>query len=256
MNRENMKTTVIYHSADYDGLFCREIARNFLPAAELIGWDFGDKPLAIPQGRVYVLDLPIDRVFGYNFALEGIKVALPVIDFSNFVWIDHHASSLATHPKDILGYRIDGVSACRLAWQWFKYQTECEDETQFTLPTLSDFKGRFVAEPLAITLAGEYDVWQHENSKEDDIAFQFGLDAQLTIDWAGLLQMGEDAEDYVDGILIDGRPIKHCIEKRDAETASRSAHLIKWDGLIFLALNRGFIYNVTQAGRSANELVG
>ena len=27
-----------------DGLFCREIARKFLPNAELIGWDFGIKP--------------------------------------------------------------------------------------------------------------------------------------------------------------------------------------------------------------------
>ena len=37
-----MKTTVIHHSADFDGIFCREIARKFLPDAELIGWDFGD----------------------------------------------------------------------------------------------------------------------------------------------------------------------------------------------------------------------
>jgi len=35
------KTTVIYHRADFDGLFCREIARKFLPGAELIGWDGG-----------------------------------------------------------------------------------------------------------------------------------------------------------------------------------------------------------------------
>jgi len=27
-----MKNTVIYHSADFDGLFCREVARKFLPA--------------------------------------------------------------------------------------------------------------------------------------------------------------------------------------------------------------------------------
>lgn len=44
MNLNTMKTTVIYHSADYDGIFCREIARRFLPDAELIGWDFADKP--------------------------------------------------------------------------------------------------------------------------------------------------------------------------------------------------------------------
>ena len=45
-----MKTTVIHHSADYDGIFCREIARKFLPDAELIGWDFKDEPLAVPEG--------------------------------------------------------------------------------------------------------------------------------------------------------------------------------------------------------------
>ena len=39
------KITVIYHSADYDGIFCREIAHKFLPDAELIGWNFGDVPL-------------------------------------------------------------------------------------------------------------------------------------------------------------------------------------------------------------------
>ena len=43
-----MKTTVIYHSADFDGIFCREIARYFLPKSELIGWDFGDEPVRLP----------------------------------------------------------------------------------------------------------------------------------------------------------------------------------------------------------------
>ena len=38
-----MKTTVIHHSADFDGLFCREIARKFLPGAELIGWNVSKK---------------------------------------------------------------------------------------------------------------------------------------------------------------------------------------------------------------------
>jgi hypothetical protein len=40
-----MKTTVIHHSADYDGIFCREIAKKFLPDATLVGWDFADEPL-------------------------------------------------------------------------------------------------------------------------------------------------------------------------------------------------------------------
>jgi hypothetical protein len=52
------KTVVIYHRADFDGIFCREIAKKFLPEAELIGWDYGDPLIPFPQeGSVYVLDL-------------------------------------------------------------------------------------------------------------------------------------------------------------------------------------------------------
>ena len=65
------KITVIHHSADYDGLFCREIARKFHPEAELIGWDFGNAPLKIPtEGIIYVMDLPVDRVFGLTIIVR------------------------------------------------------------------------------------------------------------------------------------------------------------------------------------------
>ena len=120
-----MPTTVIHHSADMDGVFCREIARKFLLDAKLIGWDFADAPLEISDGRVFVLDLPVDRVFGFDFS----KPATVIAKFSNvhvmkefnarLTWIDHHKSSIESHPEDIPGYRVDGVAACRLAWQWF-----------------------------------------------------------------------------------------------------------------------------------------
>jgi hypothetical protein len=45
------------------------------------GWDFGDKPLEIPsEGTVYVMDLPVDRVFGLDFSKavnSTIRVACP-----------------------------------------------------------------------------------------------------------------------------------------------------------------------------------
>lgn len=84
------KTTVVFHSADFDGIFCREIARKFLPEAELIGWDFGDAPLEFPEnGTVYVLDLPPDRPFG----VESVTPEMA----ARMVWIDHHASSLTKY---------------------------------------------------------------------------------------------------------------------------------------------------------------
>ena len=77
-----MKTTVIFHSADFDGLFCREIARKFLPDAELIGWDYGDptpaKELLDGTETLYMLDISIPDL----------------MDHPKLVWIDHHKSAI------------------------------------------------------------------------------------------------------------------------------------------------------------------
>jgi hypothetical protein len=171
-----MKTTVIHHSADYDGIFCREIARKFLPDAELIGWDFADKPLdssLLHSSKLVILDLPVDRPFGLQFKggwiCRGDEQIQPIDrwDSSTITWIDHHKSSIDSHPKDIPGYRIDGVAACRLAWQWFaspnataKQQgAEREGFSGYPFPVKQDFIDRKVSEPLAILIAGEYDVW-------------------------------------------------------------------------------------------------
>jgi oligoribonuclease NrnB/cAMP/cGMP phosphodiesterase (DHH superfamily) len=106
-----MKTTVIFHSADFDGLFCREIARKFLPDAELIGWNFGDEKITPPDdgSKIYVLDLSPDCLQNLNGWNERI------------IWIDHHKSSMEKWPSSLSGYRIDGVAASRLAWQYFTH---------------------------------------------------------------------------------------------------------------------------------------
>src|SRR5689334_18504449 len=103
---EPMSSTVIYHSADFDGIFCREIARKFLPDANLIGWNFGDDKIIVPEeGEIYVLDLSPECLLGF--------------DVSRLIWIDHHKTAIDKYDQKIPGYRIDGVAACRLAWQWF-----------------------------------------------------------------------------------------------------------------------------------------
>src|SRR4051812_25171656 len=111
-----MKTTVIYHRADFDGIFCREIARKFLPEAEMIGWDYGDTKVTFPEdGMVYVLDLSPE-------CFESVPFAVPHLD-RRLIWIDHHKSAIEKWSPAIPGYRVDGVAACRLAWQWFVHQS-------------------------------------------------------------------------------------------------------------------------------------
>lgn len=220
-------TTVIHHSADYDGVFCREIAKKFLPKAKIIGWDFGQPKIEYPsEGAVYVLDLPPD--------------CLNTLPDKRFVWIDHHKSSIKRWENErtenrIPGYRIDGVAACRLAWQWFSLNYHDTGEVLARLPRKEDFLTRKVKEPISVTLAGEYDVWQHENSNGEDITFQFGLDARPTLDWPTLLSYKGD--EYTKDLLSRGEAAQLCYRKRDADIVRQRGFDLDFEGLKFIALN-------------------
>jgi hypothetical protein len=250
-----MKTTVIHHSADFDGIFCREIARKFLPAdTEFIGWDFKDQPLEIPIGPIYILDLPVDRVFGFDYKVVGNKRG-PQHPPGLF-WIDHHKSSIESHPTDIPGYRIDGVAACRLAWQWFSTIEQHKDEDLAenwkSLPTYEQFKNREVIEPLSVRLAGEYDIWDKRDERAE--VFQFGL---RTVEsgadfWESLLQYDGVGEKAVFELLENGYILQSYQRRNDASTMHRS-FMVEFDGLKFLALNTARCNSLTFATKDAPE---
>jgi uncharacterized protein len=241
-----MKTTVIHHSADYDGIFCREIARKFLPDAELIGWDFGDKPPddKLLREELIIMDLPVDRPFGIEFKKGWIcrngEALQPVDrwDSSNLIWIDHHASSIASHPPELPGYRIDGVAACRLAWQWFAAHfggEEMNDSRFLGMPEKKHFVDRFVYEPLAVRLAGEYDIWD----KRDPAAelLQHGLRSQELEPehWQKLLSLTVDG--LVAELLKQGKCLQYAQRKQDAFVAQHRSFDVTWEGLKFMAVN-------------------
>lgn len=223
-----MNTLVIYHSADYDGIFCHQIAKKFLGTENVLfqGWNFGDpkiKPFSSTQ-KIYILDLSPE-------CLES-----PMDFKEKIVWIDHHKSSIEKWSKDIAGYRIDGVSACRLAWQWFAfdYHDEESDPTvRLPLPNKQAFLDRKVEEPVAVMLAGEYDVWDHRG--DGDLQFQFGLDAQQMIDWDWIFD--DENEEYVGEIVEAGKAAMQCYAKRDADVVKERSFLYNWEGFKFLCLN-------------------
>lgn len=229
-----MKTTVIFHSADADGLFCREIARKFLPGAEFIGWNHGDPQIAYPdEGMVYVLDLSPD-------CLQG----LPHRAVETLVWIDHHKSAIQKWPKEINGYRIDGVSACRLTWQWFLKQERNALRMIWHLPDKIDFVQRLVEEPLAVRLAGEYDVWDEKWMTEDPRVelFQHGLKSQF-IDrdtWRWLVGNQCDpglSERVVTVLLEQGKYIQYARDNEYSEVIKQQGFTVQFEGLTFLACN-------------------
>lgn len=239
--------TVIYHSADYDGIFCREIAKHFLSTQDVnyIGWNFGDPPLPIPpEGTVYVLDLPVDRTFGFDFApiMANMPGAPSVANLiSRIVWIDHHKSSIESHPTSIPGYRIDGVAACRLAWQLFRDLADVGMTNERLLPKKEQYRDRLVTEPLAVRLAGEHDVWDHRDERAEQLQYGLRVFGELdSLQWLRLLREdkeGEVADIFLFSILVAGDAAQRYAKNVDASTIKTRGFLLQWEGLTWLALN-------------------
>lgn len=236
------KTTVIYHSADYDGIFCREIARKFLPDSELIGWNFGDPKVSNPMdGGTYVLDLSPD--------------CLNYVNPSQLIWIDHHKTSIEKWPADIPGYRIDGVAACRLAWQWFIAHESFDALQAKPRPNKEDFVNRRVTEPLAVRLAGEYDIWDKRDPAAE--VFQYGLSCQKEIDWNALLSEEKFRDDgtptYLEDVILAGMNAQAYAQHVDASICNSLTWLMKWEGLTFLCVNHARFNSLLFAAKDVPE---
>lgn len=249
-------TVVIYHRADFDGIFCREIARKFLgDTAEYIGWDYGDpEPVIAPKQTLYILDLSVPGLMTHP----------------QLIWIDHHKSAIdrydkglnggerfVTMAKPIDGIRIAGVPACRLAWQWFKLLQYGNNDGFAT--DYIHYVERRVSEPLAVRLAGEYDIWDKRDPRAE--TFQFGLrsgdlnwnillgefrkpsieEIERMMDAGHPLDLRPDgtideSAPYVEGLLYVGKTLQTYQREQDASVVKRSFE-VEFEGKKFLALN-------------------
>lgn len=217
-----MKPLVIYHKADWDGLFSREICRKHFGAeANYLGWDYGDPvPVVAPGRPVIMVDISVDGL----------------MDHGPLVWIDHHKSAIEKFSAEIPGYRIDGVAACRLAWQWFFGDRAARK---------GHYERREVAEPYAVQLAGEYDIWDKRNPDAD--VFQHAMrsreiDAEL---WATLLDTSihpqakvQRSELATRALMPMGRALMYSADQANASLVRDVAFELEWEGLRFLAINK------------------
>lgn len=243
--------TIIYHSADYDGIFCHEIAKNFLGPGNIgdpnlyIGWNFGEPHIPVPDlGEIYILDLSPECL------VNGGEGVVP----SRIIWIDHHKTSIAKYPELIPGYRIDGVAACRLAWQWFFTWNNKRNPTAehfASLPTKQDFVERKVTEPISVRLAGEYDIWDKRDPNVD--TFQYGLRAQKEIPFALLLESSVRGIEMTNQVISDGQAAQRYAQKIDEDLVKYRSYRMDWEGLNFIVLNTGRFNSLTFAALDKPE---
>lgn len=242
-------TIVIHHSADFDGLFCREIARKFLPDAQLIGWDYGDPlPVISPDSQLYMLDISVDGL----------------MEYPGLIWIDHHKSAMEKYAVlRLRGFQIDGVAACRLAWQWFSIRYgsgDADGAAPVNWPTKRDFIDRAVVEPMAVRLAGEYDIWDKRDPRAE--LFQHGLrSCDLTDFWSRLLSIqkptiaeleeimasniklvqveegGTVTPAAVLQLLENGKTLQYAQTEQNASIIKAYGFTVQFEGLCFLACN-------------------
>lgn len=260
---------IIYHRADFDGKLSNEVCRFHLQrlhpnaAIHSYGWDYG-MPLPDDEARthritveggsanttyrwedydvIYIVDLSVDELMGRGDLRDRI------------VWIDHHKSAIEKwdqnlpddYEKPIRGFRIDGVAACRLCWQWFTWG----QLPKGALPSKQDvvepltkelFVDRKVREPRLLRLAGEYDIWDHRDP--DAKALQFGLRSVGELAYQTLITgqfNGMDAGDAaLREVIATGHSIKAYCDRQNDEYSRDHSHTIQFGGLTMCALNIG-----------------
>lgn len=209
-----------------------------MPAdTEFIGWDYGDAPVPLPaEGKIYVLDLSPECVTGM---VACGNLVFP--EAQRLIWIDHHKSAIEKFRRDVPGYRIDGVAACRLAWQWLIRHSNGQNDD--VMPPKQFYIERRLSEPRAVRLAGEYDIWDKRDP--DAELFQHGLRTRDLDDskwgdspyWSVLLSESMEAKAMVNDLLASGKYLQYARTRENASIIAAAGFTVEWEGLRFLACN-------------------
>jgi oligoribonuclease NrnB/cAMP/cGMP phosphodiesterase (DHH superfamily) len=174
-----MKTAIIYHKSDLDGIGSAAIVLKHYPDAELYPANYGDEDYNVK-------DFTGKRVIIVDFCPEEIRNIY--MHSAEFIWIDHHKSASERHEEmwkddDIKGFRSMNHSAIMLTWMYFEHNDI----------NLADPHNA----PDAVKYIEDYDIWKFEF---DNLTKAFGEYAPLILtspeepEWEKLLS--NNKKDY------------------------------------------------------------
>lgn len=208
------KILTIFHKSDFDGLCSEQIARKALgDTSDYLGFEYGeDVPDLKPYDQVYMIDI-------------SMPVEIMEKHSNKIIYLDHHKSQIDKFSHILLiGQQIDGVAACRIAWQWFFGDKAAIKD---------DYINRNTKEPYCIQLLGEYDIWDKRN-KDTDL-FQVGLSSVKVVDWE--MAFSKNSSEYAQEIVEKGATIWDYNTVVNAQISKERGFDVDFEGLKFRALN-------------------
>lgn len=195
MNSElQSKVIIIYHRADYDGLFSGNIARKFYLENEyaitMLGYNYGDK---LPDVDDIIKKYSEICILDISFPSQEMK---KLRDTKKAYWIDHHIGTIRESEEngysDFPGKRTEEkIAACEVAWNYF-------------------YAGQQI--PQIIEYISAYDVWNKERFSWDTevTPIQYALRAEYSLSIEKLWRNWEyliDDQDTLDNLINEGSGI-------------------------------------------------
>ena len=173
-----MRIHCFYHSADLDGQCSGAIVKYFIPETILHPINYGDE---FPWDEI----APDDTVYMVDFCLQPAEDMQRLgASCKSIIWIDHHKTAIDSMAEagiaNMDGLQVIGFAGCELTWAYFR-----GDEDP----------------PLAVTLLGRYDVWDHSDPLVLPFQCRLGLDDLDPLNglvamelWSGMFdKIGENA---------------------------------------------------------------
>ena len=189
------KVLVIYHRADYDGIFSGIIAKKYYEKigcqVKTFGWNYDDEPVDLEREiKTNSIICMVDLSF-------TAKYMMVLKESGKFVWIDHHETAIQDSQKygydKIPGKRTISEAAVTLTWQYFNPKQEV---------------------PELIKMIGTYDIWRkEENWQSEIIPLQYGLKKEYGLSFTRILNDWEIMIADFEWLLDDGKAIYTWLQK-------------------------------------------
>lgn len=188
-----MKSLIIYHSIDFDGICSMAIIRQWClknkHSVDLIGYNYDNETPSFnadDYDLIWVVDVCLDP-----------KTMVMLKEAHKLTWIDHHVTSIQDSVEngfdDAFGLRREGKGACELCWEFLHMYDKKET-------------------PMLVQWLSAYDVWDKKRFDWESVTlpFQFGMRDRFNLDAEAFFTFFHcfaDDPAEVDDILRTGRTI-------------------------------------------------